>query len=130
MISAAAVSASGDAIGLLDSGANGCITGDLSLFTGAVLPVDVSVEGIHGGLRATGVGPAVVLVGGYSLRVENMFYVPGFARSIISVGVLVNDGYSISFSKYFSGDLNGVNAARVSYGRQGHFCFSLVSNNN
>ena len=93
-VSAASVSASKTAIGLLDSGANGCITGDISLFTGAVLPVQVSVEGIHGGLRATGVGTAVVPVSGYHLPIDNMFYVPGFGRTIISVGVLVDDGFT------------------------------------
>ena len=113
----------------MDSGANGCITGDLSLFAGAVIPVDVSVEGIHGGLRATGVGTAVVPVAGYNLHIQNMFYVPGFARTIISVGVLVDDGFTVAFSKYFSGDLHGTNAAKVSYGQRGQFCFKLVGNN-
>ena len=128
-VSAASVSASKTAIGLLDSGANGCITGDISLFTGAVLPVQVSVEGIHGGLRATGVGTAVVPVSGYHLPIDNMFYVPGFGRTIISVGVLVDDGFTVAFSKYFSGDLHGTNAAKVSFGERGQFCFSLVGNN-
>ena len=131
LVSAASVSASRTAIGLLDSGANGCITGDISesLFTGAVLPVQVSVEGIHGGLRATGVGTAVVPVSGYHLPIDNMFYVPGFGRTIISVGVLVDDGFTVAFSKYFSWDLHCTNAAKVSFGERGQFCLSLVGNN-
>ena len=96
---------------LLDSGANAHFTGDRSVVFGHSESV-LGVVGLGGSLRTESVGRARVCVGGASMELDNVYYVPGLDKTIISVSCLVEAGYSVSAQR----DARGVNCMVVSRG--------------
>jgi transposase InsO family protein len=84
---------------VIDSGASAHFTGDLSLFVGVISPSSLRIDGISGGLVATGVGRGRVLIAGVQFHLSRLYYVPGLATSLISMSELVESGCTISTRK-------------------------------
>ena len=96
---------------VLDSGATAHLTGDRSLFVGGVTAVDIPVLGIDPGsaLAATGVGSGEFHMSGATISLSELYFVPGMGTTLISVSLLQEAGYGITFPP-------GAGGARVDRG--------------
>ena len=93
--------AGGSSLTFLDSGATYHLTGDLSLFTGILAPVDTPVAGIDSAssLRATGFGSIRATLGGQFATLRDAFYVPGLQHTLVSVrGLVRSPGAACTFT--------------------------------
>jgi hypothetical protein len=84
---------------VVDSGASHHLTGDRTLFRGFVRTCSVSVGGISGTLRATGVGVGTIRINGQDIHLSRVYFVPGMTTTLISASELVEAGHSITITK-------------------------------
>ena len=76
---------------LVDSGASDHMTGDMSLFVGGVSPCHISVTGVDAAsnLQATSVGRGSIQVGGTTIPLTRMYFVPGLSKTLLSLSSLL-----------------------------------------
>jgi hypothetical protein len=83
---------------IIDSGATHSMTGDRSIFEGWVKTTSVSIAGIGDGTTATAIGRGSVDVGGRTLLLSNLLFVPNMQYTLISVRSLCKEGMAVTFT--------------------------------